>query len=112
MRRFRLASTHRKRRIRKKWRIGEFTEYGFEVWADAASGEAAEAAMDAMVALAESHGLCLGGGTSKLEELFVFVATPGRGTCTEDDRAAFQALIATLPGLSNSEVMPLEDAWA
>lgn len=115
MRRFRLATSHKKRRIRKKWRIGEYTMWGFEVWTDALSAEAVEKTMEALIDLAEARGRCLGGGSNPDHEILVFVDDPGRGACTEADRVAFMERLKA-PDLSvflaNSEVMPLEDAWA
>lgn len=102
---------HRKRRIRKKWRIGEYTQYGFEVWLDAHSADEAGRALDALVAIAEGRGLYLGGGFNRDEGL-VFVTRQDGASCTDADRAAFVDIARIVPGVTNVEAMPLEDVWA
>lgn len=53
-----MRTTHRKRRIRKKWRIGEFTEYGFEVRGQAPDPEFCNRA----IKWVEANGMTICGG--------------------------------------------------
>jgi uncharacterized protein YggL (DUF469 family) len=87
-----------RRRLRKKMRLGEFTELGFAVVADLKAGlSAAEinAFVDRWIDAVEAHGLAFGGGCGAGDKLEGFVTLMARGSPSERER---QALIAFLDG--------------
>ncbi len=103
---------HHNRRQRKKLRIGEFQEFGFEVsatcppaWTDAQR----DAAVDGLIAAVEARGLCYGGGDSA-SGLDGYIARMGPGSASDADRTAIEQRMQAL-GFTDVIVAPLSDAW-
>ena len=104
------ASRHRSRRLRKKLRLGEFQEFGFEVGftlSDTSTEEEAWAFWDTFLDEAiESHGLKFGGGDSG-----GFICGVGRMPVSEALRALVVAWLQARPEVANLHVGPLVEAW-
>lgn len=101
---------NRTRRLRKKLKIAEFQEMGFEYKAELvkAMDDAAQNAMieDFVNQVIEPRGLVLGGWVHS-----GFVSKNGLGSATEEDRAAVNQWLASKAELKNIEVSVLMDAW-
>jgi uncharacterized protein len=100
----------RSRRLRKKLKIAEFQELGFEYKAAlvAALDESVQEQMiDAFVKeVIEPRNLALGGWINS-----GFVSKFGTGSATEEDKQAVQAWLGNRTELKNVEVSALMDAW-
>jgi len=103
---------NRSRRLRKKLRVDEFQELGFDIsWEFDA--KVAEADIDTIVDkfiddVIEVRKLGFhGGGHREWEGI---IATQALGKCTEDDRAAVKAFWAN-QSVANVEVSELYDIW-
>jgi uncharacterized protein len=102
-----------RKRVRKKLRLGEFRQFGFELgFALAPSATAAE--LDQfwdrfILGFVEIQGLVCGGACGRVWS--VFIAPHGRRSATESDRAAARAWLAEQPGVGGVNVGPLIDAW-
>lgn len=103
-----------KKRLRKKQRGGEFKELGFEVRGDlrpGLSGEDIEAFVDRLIEVVEARSLAFGGGAGRDDKLAGFITHAGRGSATEEDRAAFAAFLDGDTEIARHEVGALRDAW-
>ena len=101
-----------KKRLRKKRRLGEFREYGFELmFAIQASltAEKVDAVTDAFIDLIESRNLQFGGGGN--HSWSGFVQGPSRGSATEQDREAILRWLAQHEHVVSATTGPLRDAW-
>lgn len=100
-------------RQRKKLRLGEFQEFGFDVTAKSTKeltpSERQEFVDRLIQALAE-RGLLFGGGFNDSLEGFVVVDAL-RGSVTEQQQESFKAWLESCPELTNVQVGPLKDAW-
>lgn len=103
-------SRHRSRRQRKKLRIGEFRECGFPVEVELHRPLAFEeqhvflsALLDEVI---EARDLAYGGSVAG-----GFVSRWGRGSATEQDRAAVSAWLSARPEVKAVTAGPLQDAW-
>jgi uncharacterized protein len=101
------------RRQRKKARLGEFIELGFELtfalpsaWSDADTDGFSDRAIDKI----ESLGLSVGGGTGHVWDVFVTAFAP-RTSVTESQRQALLNWLNADPAVSALRVGPLSDAW-
>lgn len=107
--------THRKRRIRKKYRIGEFTEWGFNVTAtlvDGATEDEFRSVLDGLIEQIERRKLCCGGGCDR-RMIHLYVATTRRCTsATESDRAEIREWLLTQKEIASVTVYNLTDAWS
>jgi len=103
-----------RKRLRKKWHVGEFQELGCEVGfqvVDNLSHDAFDAVVDAFISQAiEAHGLLCGGG-GKNPEWSVFVTRGGRGSTTEEHRRAIEIWLAARPEVNTVQIGLLVDAW-
>jgi len=99
----------RSRRLRKKLRVGEFQEFGFEyelTWPSRPPVEQQERFIDQLLAdVVEPRGLSMGGGVNG-----GFISAR-KGSPSDEDRAAFKAWLRRWPGVLAVEVGPLRDAW-
>jgi uncharacterized protein len=99
----------RSRRLRKKLRVGEFRELGFEMAVQVAQSlepAADDAFWEAfIVECIEGRGLAYGGA------LTGYVTRAGRGSVSAQDREAVQAWLAGRPEVSTFELGPLDDVW-
>lgn len=100
------------KRQRKKHRLGEFQELGFELrfclptdWSDAQEF----AFWDSAIAEIERLELSVGGGAGACWEVYV-TALLARGTVTPAQRQALVDWLATQP-VTGVYAGPLEDAW-
>jgi uncharacterized protein len=101
-----------KKRLRKKLRRGEFTEFGFELHfglEPATTVEQQDQFLDEVIEFVEARSLSIGGMCGL--EYSVFVAALGRGTATELDREAIRDWLRAQPGVRNLEVGMLVNAW-
>lgn len=105
------AKRRRSRRLRKKLRVGEFQELGFDyelAWPRPSkpSIEEQDRFLDQLLEdLVEPRGLSMGGGVD-----CGFVSAR-KGSPTEEDRLAFDAWLRRRPGVQSVKVGPLRDAW-
>jgi uncharacterized protein YggL (DUF469 family) len=103
-------------RQRKKLRVGEFRETGFELQLTFSAPLDAAAYMpvwEGLRAVARSRGLMLVGlgGTFPMAETDAFVCTDGPGVVAEEDRQAVIDWLATQSSVSEADAGPLMDAW-
>lgn len=100
----------RSRRLRKKLRIGEFQEHGFEVEAKLAGHlmpEKEDSFIDAFLSeIIEPCSLIFGGGLNSR-----FVAHGGRASATEGDRESVRSWLLPRPEVESVVIGPLIDAW-
>jgi uncharacterized protein len=103
-----------KKRIRKKKRVGEFKELGFEVSATLRPG-ISDAELQGFVGrlldFIEVRGLAFGGGAGFEGRLSGFVTRAGRGSTTEEDRQALATFLTGDAVINQQETGSLEDAW-
>lgn len=103
-----------RKRLRKKKRVGEFQELCFELHADL-KPDLSEADLDAFVGrlihVVEARKLSFGGGAGRDLKLNGVVARDGRGSATEDDRAALAAFLEADGLVVGHQVGALQDAW-
>jgi hypothetical protein len=99
----------RSRRLRKKLRVGEFQELGFEVSFELRPELAEDqllAFWDAFILEAiERNGLAYGGGTQG------FCSSWRRGSTTETHRELLRSWLSSRAEVSSVTVGPLMDAW-
>ena len=98
----------RKRRLRKKLRVDEFQEFGFDVnfeFTQALAVAQSNAFWDALIAQIEANGLLYGGNES------AFVCFDGRGSATEEDRRMLNSWLSSRSEVSSVVIGPLVDAW-
>ena len=102
-----------RKRIRKKRRLGEFQEFGFEVRFGLPSDFSErdqDAFFDAFISEAiESNRLMCGGGCGR--EWDVFIAKVGRGSATENHRKMVGDWLRNSPYVFELQIGPLVDAW-
>jgi uncharacterized protein YggL (DUF469 family) len=103
-----------KKRLRKKLRLGEFQEFGFEVFfrlADNTPDHIFESVIDAFISHAiEANGLVCGGG-GKNSGWNVFVTLDQRGSATDEHRQAVQRWLEKRAEVKDIGIGPLVDAW-
>jgi uncharacterized protein YggL (DUF469 family) len=103
-----------KRRLRKKKRLGEFLELGFEVRYRIAprvgAAERDEVLWRFITEAVEPNNLAAGGGGGEEHGFFV-VAARNRASATDAQRLAVRGWLAECKEIVESEVGPLCDAW-
>ena len=99
----------RSRRLRKKLRVGEFKEEGFEINfkfnAALTNHERLDILMKFITEAIESRKLSFGGGENG------FVTRTGRGSTTEEDRQAVSSWLLSCTSIEQVRVNENEDAW-
>ena len=99
----------RSRRLRKKLRIGEFKEEGFEInfkfKASLTHDEQLEILIKFITEAIEGRSLSFGGGENG------FVTRTGRGSTTEEDRQAVNSWLQSCAAIERVSVSENEDAW-
>jgi uncharacterized protein len=99
----------RSRRLRKKLRVGEFRQLGFEVefaFRQKLDRDQDDQFWDAFIIDAiESNNLTFGGGTQG------FIVPEKRATATEAHRQIVHAWLLAQPEVASVVVGPLVDAW-
>ncbi|GLC24622.1 50S ribosome-binding protein YggL [Roseisolibacter agri] len=101
------------KRLRKKHRLGEFQELGFELrFCTPAGWSEAEhlGFWDACITQVEALGLSLGGGTGTCWDVFVS-GLAERATVTAPQRQVLLDWLAAQPAVSAIQGGPLVDAW-
>lgn len=105
-------AANRSRRLRKKLRVDEFQEFGFDVnWTfnDSVTEEQIDAIVDQFIdEVIEPNALGYHGGGHK--EWEGIIATQAIGKCTEENRAAVKAFFDAQP-VSDLEIGELYDIW-
>ncbi len=100
---------HRARRLRKKLRVGEFQELGFDVsfkLRDGLDENQLTSFWDAFILQAiEQNGLAFGGGTSG------FVCVWRRGSAQESHREFVRGWLTAREEVESAHTGPLADAW-
>jgi uncharacterized protein YggL (DUF469 family) len=104
-----------KKRLRKKFRTGEFTEFEFQVsfrLQPPVAPDAVEAMLGTFLDQIETQGL-MGGGGHSLQGDFSFVVSAGgpRTRVADTHRQALEAWLVGHPALTGVSVGPLVDAW-
>lgn len=102
------------KRLRKKKRVGEFKDLGFEVLGELRPGTSdddVDAFVDRLIVAVEARKLGFGGGGRRDGKFEGFVTRMGRGSATEDDRTALAAFLAGDVDVVRHEVGELKDAW-
>lgn len=100
-------------RQRKKLRLGEFQELGFDVTAKSAkelTPSERQEFIDRLIDARGERGLLFGGGFNDYLEGFVVVDAL-RGSVTDEQRESFKAWLESCPELTNVFAGPLKDAW-
>lgn len=102
-----------KKRLRKKKRLGEFTEYGFAVHFQLdLPEEQAEDWLDRLVEETQARGLELGGGIGYPEgEAHFVISCLGNGSVTPEERDSWLAWLQTLPEVNLHRATELIDVW-
>ncbi len=101
----------RRRRLRKKLRLGEFREHGFEVRIRLLSGVDYDEFLDRLLLDAiERNDMAFGGGGAA-PIVDGFVARWARGTLTEEDRVTFRSWLESRDEVEKFSVGPLVDSW-
>lgn len=102
-------------RQRKKLRIGEFAELGFEIHADIASSLSRpeqDQFLEALQAeILEPQGLLFGGGFDEDSLVGYFMTAAARGSTTEAQRSAVDTWLKARKELTNPTTEALSDAW-
>ncbi len=105
-----LSGKRRSRRLRKKLRIGEFQEFGFEFEVklkNPHSFEEEAALIDSFISeVIEPRSLAFGGSLRG-----GFIAHGRRGSATEEDRTSARKWLSARPEVDSVAVGPLIDAW-
>ena len=101
-------------RLRKKKRVGEFQELGFEVMyrlPDGWSSEQSEKFLwEFLEEAVEPNDLAAGGGGGNPWNFFV-VCSKDRSSATDEQREAVERWLSAKPEVTAFEVEPLRDAW-
>lgn len=105
-----------KKRLRKKKRLGEFREFGFNVHFQyrmpEQDGEAfLDDCLDRLIAKIEEMDLGIGGGVTPEGRAEFFVERLGRGTVTPEEREALVAWLQEQPDVESLAAGELVDAW-
>lgn len=101
------------KRQRKKHRVGEFQQLGFELrfaTPETWSASTADASWDACINRVESLGLAIGGGTGVQWDVFV-APLKQRSTVTLTQQRALRDWLGAQPGVSDIQASELMDAW-
>jgi uncharacterized protein len=102
-------SRRRSRRLRKKLRIAEFKEEGFEIDFKFTTGLTQDQQVDFLFTfideVVEPRGLLFGGGENG------YITRAGRNSATEADREAVRAWLEACVAIHSVEIGSLEDAW-
>lgn len=102
-----------KKRLRKKLRLREFRQFGFEVsfrLPDDLDEAGVDGFEDTFIADAiEARGLICGGGCGRVWD--VFVTHAGRASAADEDRTKLAEWLGRHALVSSIHIGPLVDAW-
>ena len=101
------------KRQRKKHRLGEYQELGFELRFCTPADWSEQQQLnfwDAAITQIEALGLSVGGGTGTCWDVYV-TTLADRGNVTPAQRQALADWLAVHPAVSDLRVGPLEDVW-
>lgn len=101
-----------RKRLRKKFRLGEFREFGFEVrfTTPKLTPAEADAFLDQWIEFVESQHLQFGGG-GNAADWSGFITIAGRGSTTAGQRDAVIRWLQSYPGVTDVRVSDPIDAW-
>ncbi|MFH1177263.1 MAG: 50S ribosome-binding protein YggL [Acidobacteriota bacterium] len=103
-----------KRRLRKKMRLREFQEFGFEVTYRLVQELSSEQQLDLLFEFVEeaieANGLMAAGGGGNPASFFV-VSAEDRKSAAEPGRQAVEHWLTAKPQITEFSVGPLRDAW-
>lgn len=102
------------RRQRKKWRVGEFREYGFALRFQVPGPTTpldADPFFDAFIEAVEGVGLAVTGGTGSTYDVVVMGLREARRSVMPEQRDALLGWLATRPEVSGVQAGPLTDLW-
>lgn len=101
-----------KKRLRKKLKLGEFTELGFSMRFhidDSLTASDRNAILEALIEFVEGRSVYIGGGGfSNFQEFFV---SRHRSSTTPDDQEALRVWLESNPSVDDVVIGPLVDAW-
>jgi len=101
-----------KKRLRKKFHLAEFTEFGFQVRFKIHAEEAgADAMIDRFIDQIETQALLAGGGGSAEGFDFFVTASRPRSAVTDADRLRLETWLSGDPSIVEPHIGPLVDAW-
>ena len=102
----------RTRRLRKKLKLGEFREDGFEVDITMRIREpfTLDEALDEWLGFVDSNCYVFGGGAAE-DKLAGFLTSNSNRSLTEDDRILVEQWLSKREWVSNFEIGKLKDAW-
>jgi uncharacterized protein YggL (DUF469 family) len=103
-------------RQRKKLRVGEFTEYVFDVeltFLEPLNEDSHDSFIDDMFEFLEQRAMLGGGfgGSFPLAETSGVITAMGRGSPTEEDREAVAQWSRARAEVSSARVLEFKDAW-
>ncbi len=106
-------SKNRSRRLRKKLRVDEFQELGFEIEIQASDNADIEVLVGKwLIEVMDNNGMMFGGGCDEGEGwIRGFVTKRGGGTLTEEHRTIVKDWLASRQKVKEFETKPLRDAW-
>lgn len=102
-----------KRRLRKKFHIGEFQELGFEIYVESKSNLSEtdfDKFYDEFIEKIEENKLSFGGGGPKVWQGFVTSPIKHQSP-TDQQRENIKNFLESLPDIAKCEVGKLKDAW-
>lgn len=107
-----ISTTQRSRRLRKKLKLEEFQELGFDIkiTLTPASEETLDVAMDAWIRFVEANAWGFGGGGNP-NQLIGFVTKARGGSLTEADIALVKTWGSEQAWVEETVVGELTDAW-
>lgn len=109
-----MSKTYNQRQ-RKKLRLGEFAELGFEIHAETRTElsitEQEHFLHELETQILSTHGLLFGGGFDESSLGGYFMNAANRGSVTEAQRSTVEAWLKTRPELKEPVTEPLSDAW-
>lgn len=103
-----------KKRLRKKFRVGEFREYSFYLsfkFKDNLSIEQVEDFLNSMADHMDAHGVYFTGLLSVTDHCSLEVKADDPKTTNEEQRSAVKAWLEACEALEDVSVSDLEDAW-
>lgn len=102
----------RKRRLRKKLKLGEFRECGFnvEISVSASASITLDASLDEWIGFVESNRWAFGGGVSD-KKIEGFVASQFNMSLTQDNRVLLAEWLSQADWVESFCIGELSDAW-
>ena len=96
-----------KKRLRKKFRVGEFKQLGFSI----TFYHKNEEAIDKFIEYLEANKMCCGGGGTDIKSTFFVMPVGKRNTLSYDDQRKLIVFTKSIPGVTFIIHLDLVDAW-